>query len=126
MLRYAGHWLLLGFGYWVVEEKSTGTFLGEVGFSDLKRKIDPPLGSIPEAGWVFATLAHGKGFASEAVEAIHIWGRSHLQTAVTACLIHPENAPSLRLAANIGYRETAQGTYKGQRAIILHRILADR
>ena len=24
-LRYAGHWTLLGFGYWVAEEKTTGT-----------------------------------------------------------------------------------------------------
>ena len=26
-LRYVGHWALLGFGYWVVEEKATGSFL---------------------------------------------------------------------------------------------------
>jgi hypothetical protein len=27
-LRYAGHWALLGFGYWLVEEKQTSQFLG--------------------------------------------------------------------------------------------------
>jgi RimJ/RimL family protein N-acetyltransferase len=26
LLRYVGHWALLGFGYWVVEEKATGNF----------------------------------------------------------------------------------------------------
>jgi len=31
LLRYVGHWALLGFGYWVIEEKTTGTFLGEGG-----------------------------------------------------------------------------------------------
>ena len=81
LLQYAGHWLLLGFGYWVVEEKVTGNFLGEVGFADLKRAIEPPLGNSPEAGWVFASSAHGKGFATEAVQAIHIWGANHFQTA---------------------------------------------
>jgi RimJ/RimL family protein N-acetyltransferase len=33
LLRYVGHWSLLGFGYWVVEEKAAGEFVGEVGFS---------------------------------------------------------------------------------------------
>jgi hypothetical protein len=36
-LRYRGHWSVLGFGYWVVEEKATGDFVGEVGFGDFKR-----------------------------------------------------------------------------------------
>ena len=121
LLRYAGHWSLLGFGYWVAEEKATAAFLGEVGFADLKREIEPSLGSTPEAGWVFATGAHGRGLATEAVLAIHDWGRSHFATAQSACLIHPENAASLRLAARIGYQETASSHYKGRPAIILHR-----
>jgi len=25
------HWSLMGFGYWVIEEKSSGRFVGEVG-----------------------------------------------------------------------------------------------
>ena len=29
MLRHAGHWSLLGFGYWLVEERVSGTMLGE-------------------------------------------------------------------------------------------------
>ncbi len=28
LLRYVGHWAVLGFGYWVVEEKATGKFVG--------------------------------------------------------------------------------------------------
>ncbi len=39
LLRYVGHWSLLGFGYWVVEEKTTGNFIGEVGFADYKRDL---------------------------------------------------------------------------------------
>ena len=34
LLRYVGHWAWMGFGYWVVEEKATGRFAGEMGFSD--------------------------------------------------------------------------------------------
>jgi len=121
LLRTAGHWLLLGFGHWVVEEKATGKFLGEVGFADLKRAIEPPLGDAPEAGWVFASAAHGKGFAIEAVQAIHTWGANHFQTPGSACLIAPENQASFRIAAKMGYRETARADYKGQPAVILFR-----
>lgn len=121
LLRYAGHWLLLGFGYWVVEEKVTRNVLGEVGFADLKRAVEPPLGTAPEAGWVFASSAHGKGFAIEAVQAIHIWGANNFQTSNSACLIHPDNESSLRLAAKMGYRESARSVYKGQPTIIFFR-----
>ena len=41
LLRYAGHWALLGFGYWAIEEKSSGRFVGEAGFADFKRAIEP-------------------------------------------------------------------------------------
>src|ERR1700760_1975625 len=50
LLRYAGHWPLLGFGYWLVEEKETGEFVGEVGFADFQRDMQPALGGVPELG----------------------------------------------------------------------------
>jgi RimJ/RimL family protein N-acetyltransferase len=121
LLRTTGHWALLGFGYWVAEEKATGKFLGEVGFADLKRAIEPPFGDAPEAGWVFASAAHGKGFAIEAVQAIHNWGATHFQTPCSACLIAPDNEASFRLAAKMGYRETARSDYKGHPAVVLFR-----
>jgi RimJ/RimL family protein N-acetyltransferase len=121
LLRYAGHWSLLRFGYWVAEEKATGAFLGEVGFADYKRLMDPPIVDIPEAGWVFAPAAHGRGFASEAVWAIHEWGSSHFNSTQSACIIHPENTPSLRLAEKFGYRETDRASYRNGPMVLLHR-----
>jgi RimJ/RimL family protein N-acetyltransferase len=65
LLRYAGHWSFLGFGYWAVEEHSGSDFIGEVGFADFKRQIQPPIGDIPELGWLFVPrvsrkrLCHG-------------------------------------------------------------------
>src|SRR5215472_14408452 len=50
-LRYLGHWSLFGFGYWFVEEKAMGNFIGEVGFEDYKREIVPSLEDMPEIGW---------------------------------------------------------------------------
>jgi len=121
LLRYAGHWAMLGFGYWVAEDKATGAFLGELGFADLKRDLDPPLGDIPEAGWVFSPAAHGHGYATEALCAIVAWGDAHFTSQRTACLIHPENAASIRLAEKCGYRETLSTTYKSKPAVVFFR-----
>jgi RimJ/RimL family protein N-acetyltransferase len=43
VLRCAGHWALNGYGFWVVEERATGKFLGEAGFMDFKRGFEPPV-----------------------------------------------------------------------------------
>ena len=42
ILRYVGHWTLMGFGFWAIEEKATGDFIGEVGLADFQRDLDPP------------------------------------------------------------------------------------
>jgi RimJ/RimL family protein N-acetyltransferase len=111
-LKNVGHWQLLGFGYWAVEEKSSGRMVGEIGFSELKRDIKPSLEGIPEAGWVLASSVHGKGFASEAVSAALAWGDRKFQ-GPTVCTINPENTASIRVAQKCGYREVVRTTYKG-------------
>lgn len=73
LMRYAGHWALLGFGYWVVRDKQRGRFLGEVGFADFQRQIEPPLEGTPEIGWALSPAAHGRGYATEAVRAALRW-----------------------------------------------------
>jgi RimJ/RimL family protein N-acetyltransferase len=69
LLRYAGHWQLLGFGFWAVTLKGEDRLLGDVGLADWQRDMDLPLAGMPEAGWVFAPAAHGRGLAREAVTA---------------------------------------------------------
>ena len=70
LLRYVGHWAVVGYGYWVVREKATGRFVGEVGFADFQRDIVPSFDGAPEAGWVLSPWSYGKGFATEAVPAL--------------------------------------------------------
>lgn len=118
--RYPGHWALMGFGYWAVEEKASGRLLGDVGFSDLKRAMDPPLDR-PEQGWVLAPWGHGKGYASEAVAAALEWAEAHFGHGNFCCIIAPENAASIRVAEKAGYREARRTTYKDEPAIVLHR-----
>jgi RimJ/RimL family protein N-acetyltransferase len=117
-LRYAGHWSLLGFGYWAVEEKATGNFIGEIGFADYKRDIESSLKHLPEIGWVLASESHGKGYATEAVRAAIAWGDRHFRADQTTCIVHPENLRSIRVAEKCGYREFQRTTYKGQPSIV--------
>jgi RimJ/RimL family protein N-acetyltransferase len=119
-LRYVGHWSLLGFGYWVVEEKTTGNFIGEVGFADYKRDL-PLLKGLPEIGWVFCSQARGKGYATEAVRAAVAWGDTRFPSARTACIINPENLASIRVAEKCGYRQSELTTYKSRPTIMFVR-----
>jgi RimJ/RimL family protein N-acetyltransferase len=121
LLRYIGHWALLGFGYWAVEEKTTGSFIGEVGFADHKRDIEPPLKDTPEIGWVIATQFHGQGYATEAVRAAIAWGDAHFGAAPTACIIDPENLASIRVAEKCGYRKSHPATFKGHSTLVFMR-----
>lgn len=120
LLRYPGHWALLGYGYWMIEEKTSGRFVGEGGFGNFKRAIEPPLDA-PEQGWALAPWAHGKGYASEAVGAMLGWGEAHFGRSDFVCMISPENAPSLRVAEKAGYREVGRISYKGEPSILMRR-----
>jgi RimJ/RimL family protein N-acetyltransferase len=120
LLRYVGHWTIMGFGYWVVVESASGRFLGEVGFADFKRNIDPPLAA-PEIGWAFDPSAHGHGYATEAVRAAVAWADANLPAGRTVCLISPDNLPSLRVADKCGYREFARTIYKGEPTVLFER-----
>jgi len=111
-LRYIGHWSLLGFGYWFVEEKATRNFIGEIGFADYKREITPSLDGMPEMGWILASHAHGRGLATEAVQTALAWADMQFASARTCCIISPDNVASVRLAQRCGYREWRQTTYK--------------
>jgi RimJ/RimL family protein N-acetyltransferase len=120
-LRYAGHWRMLGFGYWVVVEKKSGNFVGEIGFADYKREVEPSLKDMPEIGWVLAAEAHGRGYATEAVRAAVEWGDAHFEGARTACIIAPDNLASIRVAEKCGYRQLQHATYKGRPTLMFVR-----
>ncbi|WP_345234947.1 GNAT family N-acetyltransferase [Hymenobacter saemangeumensis] len=121
MLRSVGHWALQGFGFWAVEEKASGRFIGAVGFADGKRHIEPSIKGVPEIGWVLAAAAHGQGYASEAVAAALAWGDQHFGGARTVCIMDPDNLASRRVAEKFGYREFARTTYKGEPTLMMER-----
>ena len=125
VLGYAGHWTLLGFGYWAIEDRATGTYVGELGFADFKRDIGPELRGVPEAGWAFAGSAQGRGFATEALVAAVAWADRALASARTVALISPANVASLRVAEKAGYRKFQSGSYRGEPTSFYERAHSD-
>ncbi|MDR3511804.1 MAG: GNAT family N-acetyltransferase [Caulobacteraceae bacterium] len=122
MLRYAGLWAVLGYGFWAVREKDTGRFVGEVGLADFRRDLTPPLGPVPEVGWALAPWAHGQGLATEAVRAALGWGDEALEAPATACLIDPHNAASIRVAEKCGFRLRTEALYRGHATLVFGRM----
>ena len=122
LLRYVGHWSLLGFGFWIVRERGSDRFVGEVGFlGGVRREMDPPLEAEHEIGWALAPAAQGRGLAFEAVRAAIAWGDARFGGARTTCIIHPDNARSIRLAEKCGYAEVRRTTYKGEPSVVFER-----
>jgi RimJ/RimL family protein N-acetyltransferase len=122
LLRYLGHWQLLGFGFWVVREREGGRFVGEVGIGNFRRDIQPPLDGGFEIGWALAPSAQGKGYATEAALASLRWIEDRHAPLRTVCVINPENTASVGVARKCGYAEYARTTYKESPVILLERL----
>lgn len=120
ILRYAGHWQLLGYGYFLAIDRQNGALVGEFGLADFYRDITPSFGDTPEAGWVMLPGFQGRGLAQEALEAVLNWADHTMPR--TVCMIDPDNTPSLKLAAKLGYAEYARTTYKNHASILLVRV----
>lgn len=113
-LRLAGHWALLGYGFWMVTDKATGEMLGKVGYVEGRRAIEPSIQGEPELGWSLKTSAMGKGIAQESALAALDWGRKFFGPVRTLCIIEPANVPSIRLAEKLGFVPCADTVYNGK------------
>jgi RimJ/RimL family protein N-acetyltransferase len=120
-LRQQGIWAMLGFGFFAIELKENGGLIGEAGFHDLKRDLTPSIEGTLEAGWGIAGGLQGRGLAEEAMRAALAWADGAAPRQRMTCIIHPENAPSLRLAGKLGFVEAARSSYHGSPVVILER-----
>ncbi len=121
LLRYRGLWPLLGYGYWAVTEKASGRFVGDLGFADFRRPLEPSIDGVPEAGWVLASWAHGRGYGSEALRAALDWLDGRNAHPRSVCLIAPNNAGSLRLAGKHGFRSPRTIRFMDEDTLLLTR-----
>ncbi len=121
LLSYVGHWALMGFGYWVIEERESGQFVGEIGFADFKRDGAPLLRSGPELGFALAPRFHGRGYATEAVRAVLAWGDACLARGRCVCLVDAQNAVSLHVLEKVGFEILERSPFNGLAAVFLAR-----
>lgn len=129
LLRYVGQWSLLGYGMWIVRERDGGAFVGECGFMDARRELVPRLTAV-ECGWALVGAHHGKGYATEAMQAALAWGDARFKHAPLdsalvrgrfECMIDDTNTPSIRVAEKLGFARLGPGDYKGEPVVIYRR-----
>jgi RimJ/RimL family protein N-acetyltransferase len=101
MAFHIGHWELRGYGHWAVEEKSSGKFIGRLGF------LNPVGWPAFEIGWTLSHSAWGKGYASEGARRALAYAFKELDKPHVISLIHPDNKNSIRVAEQLG--ETLEG-----------------
>jgi RimJ/RimL family protein N-acetyltransferase len=121
ILRYAGLWSVLGYGYWAMTDRETGAFLGEGGLANFERPIEPALGQVPETGWALIGAAHGRGLATEAMRAVLGWADETLACERTCCIIEPSNRASVRVANKLGYEFDRTARLRGSEIEVFQR-----
>jgi ribosomal-protein-alanine N-acetyltransferase len=91
-----GHWAMRGYGFWALEEKSTGDYLGRVG-------LWYPHGWYErEIGWSLMQGATGKGYATEAGQRARQHAYEILGWTTAISQIDPANEPSKAVARRLG------------------------
>ncbi len=109
---HIGHWVLRGYGQWVLERKDDGASLGQAGL------WNPPGWPGLEVGWRLARDAWGQGYATEAGQAAIDWAWATLDADQLISVIQPGNVRSIRVAERLGMRRLRETTLKGQAVAI--------
>lgn len=109
MCSMIGHWQVRGYGPYALEERSSGTVIGTVGF------WYPNDWPGPEIKWALAPAYWGKGYASEAARAVQKVGRTYLPDISLISFIHAKNEASIRLALAIGAEFEKEVLFRGAR-----------
>jgi RimJ/RimL family protein N-acetyltransferase len=111
-----GHWKLKGFGYWAVDEKRTGRFVGCAGL--WRSPGWPEL----ELGYWLVKEHQGKGYATEACLRCIDYARNVLRATSLVSYIDPANEASIRLARRLGavYESTIELDSYGRHCVYRH------
>lgn len=96
MAMILGHWTLLGFGLWAVQDKATGALMGRIG-------CQQPEG-FPgfEIAYTLGQPFWGRGIAREGAAAALSYARNVLGRTSIISVIRPANAGSIRVATSLG------------------------
>ena len=112
MAFMVGHWHLLGFGPWAIEENATGSFVGRVGF------LNPEGWPGFELGWTLSRKFWGRGYASEAARRALQYAFEELDKDHVISLIDPLNTNSIRVAERLGEKVEGKTELLGHDVLI--------
>lgn len=121
IINSAGMWPILDYGYWALDEKSSGQFIGLVGFADFRREEPAGFSGDPEIGYVIDKRVHGKGYGREAMTACMDWMDATHGRRRTICMIEPGNIASVKIAERLGYKTYAEGVIDGATVLLMER-----
>lgn len=96
-----------GWGFWAVEIKQTGEFIGFVGLL-AQQKSAIPNSPLVEIGWRLAKSHWGKGYATEAAQASLKYAFETLSLSDVYSFTVLDNAPSRHVMSRIGMTNTEQ------------------
>ena len=91
-----GAWTTEGYSYWSVLERESGRWVGRIG------PWQPEGWPGTEIAWGIAPEFAGRGYAYEAAAAAMDYAVDVLRWTHLIHTIHPDNAPSIRLAQRLG------------------------
>ena len=89
-------WTLFGHGALMIDDRQTGTCVGQVGINH------GPLFPEKELGWILYEGFEGFGYATEAAAALRDWARERLKLTTLVSYIDGGNAASVRVAERLG------------------------
>ena len=112
MAFFVGHWGLLGYGMWALEEKASGVLVGRVGF------LQPPGWPDFELGWLLGRAFWGRGYALEAARVALRYAFETLGRERVISLIRPANHRSIKLAEQLGERLVEEMELFGGTALV--------
>jgi RimJ/RimL family protein N-acetyltransferase len=108
VMAAVGHWALRGYGYWSVDRREDGVFLGRVG------PILNPGDTVPELAWHLFDGFEGHGYMTEAARAARAHGREALGVAALVSFIDPVNLRSVALAQRLAAVPVGEVTDDGR------------
>jgi len=120
LYRNAGSWALHGYGTFMVREKGRPEIVGNCGVFRSFRGFGQGMDDVPEAGWIIAQPAWGKGYAAEAMRAALAWFDATHGVQRIACMIEEGHAASAAVAAKLGFVAYGRHQPEGQRALVLY------
>lgn len=96
--RVHSRWEKYGFSWWAIKDKVSGAIVGAGCLQHLANVDGAPL----EIGWRLIPEHHGKGYATEAAQAIIAFAAEQIGATYLVAVADPQNTPSHRVMQRLG------------------------